>query len=49
MNPSRRFGDSGGGLFSTSKSRPSQILPVGLVIVVSVFVSPLILCFYFYF
>ncbi|KAI9106644.1 hypothetical protein K1719_022172 [Acacia pycnantha] len=31
--PSRRFGDSGGGLFSTSKSRSSPILTVGLIVV----------------
>ncbi|KAI4316574.1 hypothetical protein L6164_024545 [Bauhinia variegata] len=32
-NPSRRFGDSGGGLFSTSKSRSSPILSIGLIVV----------------
>ena len=34
MNPSRRFGDSGGGLFSSSKSKSSPALSVGLMIVV---------------
>ncbi|KAI4337093.1 hypothetical protein L6164_015547 [Bauhinia variegata] len=33
VNPSRRFGDSGGGLFSTSKSRSSPILSIGLIVV----------------
>ncbi|RZC05871.1 putative pectin methylesterase CGR3 isoform G [Glycine soja] len=32
-NPSRRFGDSGGGLFSSSKSKASPVLSVGLIIV----------------
>ncbi|KAJ1377683.1 S-adenosyl-L-methionine-dependent methyltransferase, partial [Sesbania bispinosa] len=36
-NPSRRFGDSGGGLFSTSKSRSSPILSVGLIVVGGLF------------
>jgi len=34
VNPSRRFGDSGGGLFSSSKSKSSPALSVGLMIVV---------------
>ena len=33
MNPSRRFGDSGGGLFSSSKSKSSPVVSVGLIIV----------------
>nr|ACU19875.1 unknown [Glycine max] len=32
-NPSRRFGDSEGGLFSSSKSKASPVLSVGLIIV----------------
>ncbi|KAJ7966481.1 S-adenosyl-L-methionine-dependent methyltransferase [Quillaja saponaria] len=32
VNPSRRFGDGGGGLFSSSKSRSSPILSVGLIV-----------------
>lgn len=35
MNPSRRFGDSGGGgLLANSKSRSSPILSVGLIVLV---------------
>lgn len=35
VNPSRRFGDSGGGgLFAHSKSRSSPILYVGLIVLV---------------
>lgn len=34
VNLSRRFGDSGGGLFSSSKSKTSPALSVGLIIVV---------------
>lgn len=34
VNPSRRFGDSGGGLFSSSKSRSSPILSVALIVLV---------------
>ncbi|XP_057718250.1 probable pectin methylesterase CGR3 [Arachis stenosperma] len=37
VNPSRRFGDSGGGLFSSSKSRSSSILPIGLVVLGGLF------------
>ncbi|KAK7310746.1 hypothetical protein RJT34_08450 [Clitoria ternatea] len=37
-NPSRRFGDGGGGLFSTSKSRSSPILSVGLLVVGGLFI-----------
>ncbi|XP_027331595.1 probable pectin methylesterase CGR3 [Abrus precatorius] len=36
-NPFRRFGDSGGGLFSTSKSRSSPVLSVALVVVGGLF------------
>ncbi|KAK7321617.1 hypothetical protein VNO77_32435 [Canavalia gladiata] len=36
-NPSRRFGDTGGGLFSSSKSRSSPVLSVGLVVVGGLF------------
>ncbi|KAL5144689.1 putative pectin methylesterase CGR3 [Glycine soja] len=36
-NPSRRFGDSGGGLFSSSKSKASPVLSVGLIIVGGLF------------
>ncbi|XP_061350470.1 probable pectin methylesterase CGR3 [Gastrolobium bilobum] len=37
VNPSRRFGESGGGLFSSSKSTSSPILSVGLVVVGGLF------------
>ncbi|RDX70243.1 hypothetical protein CR513_50537 [Mucuna pruriens] len=37
VNPSRRFGDSGGRLFSSSKSRSSPVLSVGLIIVGGLF------------
>ncbi|KAK7311399.1 hypothetical protein RJT34_09521 [Clitoria ternatea] len=37
VNPSRRFGDAGGGLFSSSKSRSSPVLSVGLIIVGGLF------------
>nr|KYP70369.1 Uncharacterized protein At3g49720 family [Cajanus cajan] len=36
-NLSRRFGDSGGGLFSSAKSRSSPVLSVGLIIVGGLF------------
>ncbi|KAK7283223.1 hypothetical protein RIF29_12607 [Crotalaria pallida] len=38
VNTSRRFGESGGGLFSSSKSRSSPVLTVGLLIVGGLFV-----------
>ncbi|QCE16432.1 probable pectin methylesterase CGR3 [Vigna unguiculata] len=37
VNLSRRFGDSGGGLFSSSKSKTSPALSVGLIIVGGLF------------
>ncbi|XP_027355231.1 probable pectin methylesterase CGR3 [Abrus precatorius] len=37
VNTSRRFGDNGGGLFSSSKSRSSPVLSVGLIIVGGLF------------
>ncbi|CAL0323717.1 unnamed protein product [Lupinus luteus] len=35
--PSRRFGETGGGLFSSSKSKPSPILSIALIIVGGLF------------